>query len=115
MATIEKSVTLHDIDVEIDLNASEVVYEFRYELADLLDAIYDSEPDEVRDWVEARPSEVIRSAHLLDKKLTDHQKSHLSAAVLVLNALQSLTGKDYSETVRVLLNIEAEMEPAQAD
>jgi len=115
MATIEKSVTLYDIDVEIELNASEVAHEFRYELDDLLTAIYEEDEEAVIEWVEARPDKVIRSAELLAKKLTDHQKSHLSAAVLVLTALQSLTGKDYAETIRVLLHIETEMEPAQAD
>lgn len=107
---IEKSVTLYDVDVEIELDAYEVAQEFSStsDMEELLDDLRDENIDAVKGWVRENASNLGIESEA--KKLTDHQKSHLSAAVLVLTALQNLTGKDYAETIRVLLNIENDME-----
>lgn len=91
MPVFTKDVTVYDVEVEIELEASDIADEYNRgsDFSDLMDTLNSRHPTHMADWL-------LENANTLpitpQRTLTDQQTADLDRAANMLDAIQTLLG-----------------------
>jgi hypothetical protein len=91
MPVFSKDVTVYDVEVEIELDASDIADEYNRssDFCELLDALNNRHPTHMADWLLDNLDTLPITPQ---RTLTDQQTADLDRAASILDALQTLLG-----------------------